>query len=62
MMYGIAIVKPTANKSSCNSFRNRKKQISTDMAKVTNVIKTTRNVDLCIICIKAVIQAMTLDN
>ena len=36
------MVKPTANKRSCNSFRYRKRQISADTTKITNVIKTTK--------------------
>ena len=45
------MVKPTANKRSCNSFRNRKMQISADTTKITNVIKTTTP-QLKICCLK----------
>ena len=39
MIKGIAIVKSTAKKSSCNSFGNSKIYILANTTKVTNVIK-----------------------
>ena len=39
MTKGIAIVKSTANKSSCNSFGDSKKHIPANTAKITIVIK-----------------------
>ena len=39
MMKGIAIVKSTANKSSCNNFCDNKRHISPNTTKVTTVIK-----------------------
>ena len=40
MIKGIAIVKSTANKSSCNSFGDSKIHIPANTTKVTNIIKT----------------------
>ena len=42
MIKGIAIVKSTAKKSSCNSFGDSKKYIPANTMKVTNVIKAAR--------------------
>ena len=39
MIKRIAVVKSTANKSSCNSFGDSKRHIPTNTTKVTNVIK-----------------------
>ena len=39
MIKGIAIIKSTANKSSCNSLGDSKLHISANTTKVTNVIK-----------------------
>ena len=39
MMKGIAVVKSTANKSSCNNFCDNKRHISPNTTKLTNVIK-----------------------
>ena len=39
MIKGIAIIKATANKSSCNSFGNSKIHIPGNTKKVTNMIK-----------------------
>ena len=39
MIKGIAIIKSTANKSSCNSFGDSKRLIPVNTTKVTNMIK-----------------------
>ena len=39
MIKGIAIIKSTANKSSCNIFGNSKRHIPANTTKVTNMIK-----------------------
>ena len=39
MIKGIAIIKSTANKSSCNSFGDSKIHILANTVKVTNMIK-----------------------
>ena len=39
MIKGIAVVKSTANKSSCSSFGDSKRHIPANTTKVTNVIK-----------------------
>ena len=39
MIKGIAIVKSTTNKSSCNSFGDSKRQIPVNTTKVMNMIK-----------------------
>ena len=38
MIVGIAVVKSTANKSSCNSFGDSKRHIPANMMKVVNMI------------------------
>ena len=39
MIKGIAIIKSTANKSSCNSFGDGRRHLPANTTKVTNVIK-----------------------
>ena len=39
MIKGIATIKSTANKSSCNSFGDSKRHIPANTTKVTNMIK-----------------------
>ena len=50
MKKGIAIVKSTVNKSSCNSSGDRKRHIPANTTKVTNVIKvaTTNFLTCCL--------------